>query len=216
MNIPRKILFGFDFEGLALFILFLVLLAAGLIWVIFKLAAIIVPAALIVIGGAAFLSLVFHRWSTATIAARSMRRIEAVLREILALERSGADRVQIQSLESRVRTAAQTLADDAFVRLRKGVARCRRRSRRLPNSTSSQRNAEHLHEWRARERLLHRQLAQLRLVHEVVPDNDPWRRFSTLHLERGWVRWLADHPRPATYIVSTVFVVLVAMVAGVL
>lgn len=215
MDSSRRILLGFDFSGLAEFLLFVVILLAVLVFVVYKLAAIILPAALIVVVGIAALGVPFLRWEQATVGTRAQRTITAHLDEIRKLERAGLPREQILPLEQRAKEAAQGLADSAFSRFCRVSARNGRDAQR----DRSGRQLSDPHAWERRkqqERTLAREMDGLFVTHGVVPDPDPWRRMFHILLQRSWFRWLVDHPRPGGFLITFTFILLVAAVAGVL
>ena len=212
----HKLKLGLDFHGLAWFILFLIALAVGLIWVVYTLAPVIVPAAFIVFAGLVAFFIPYHLWSRATITARSTRRIEGCLAELRNMEQLGMHREQVRPLERRTREAAQTLADSAYMRLRRlSRQNERERRRRERGGEVRQRSAKRWQDRLKREQALVRELEYLQTTHDVLPEHDPWRRFFHLHLERDGIRWMIEHPRPTRYIVTAVLIVLVTAVVSV-
>ena len=178
-----------DFNGLAGFILFLLVLAVLLLWGVYKFAQIILPAFLLALLLLICAFIPFHAWSKATLQARAWRRIGRCLQEIKDLERRQVPRDQIQPLEQRAREAAQALVD-----------RFSSSARPLQKVGPKKRTSQQRYQLR----MLQRDLEELRLSYGVVPDPDRWCRFFRLHLEWDSIRWLAEHPGPTRFIVLAV------------
>lgn len=188
-----------NFEGLAGFILFLLVLAVLVLWAVYRFAAIIVPALAGAVAVLVALFIPFHAWTKATITIRARKRIACCLREIRTLERSHAYRTQILPLEQRVGEAAQVLTDCSD-------ARARQLRRKQSNTT----------EQRQQLQTLSRECEDLRIAYGVVPEPDWWWRFFRLHLEWDSIRWMAEHPGAARLIVLAVLAILTTAVAAVL
>ena len=190
-----------NFEGLAGFIIFLLLLSALLLWLVYKFALAILPALMMAIGLLVLLFLPVHVWARATIRDRSTRRIASKLQEIRELEQLHVPRDQILPLEQRVREAAQAMIDTAYTAFR-GV------TKQLRRADSS--------ELRQTQRSLRQELADLKLTYGVAPESSWGSRFIRLHLECDWIRWLAENPGAARMILLGVLAVLTTVMAALL
>ena len=185
-----------NFEGLAGFIVFLLVLTALLLWAVYRYAVIIVPALFVTFCFLAVALALFHAWSKATIQIRARKRIAACLEQIQDLERGHAPRGQILPLEQRLRETAQVLSNLSHARLS--------RLRRKRNTVQRRR---HL-------RTLSRDCEELRLAYGVVPELSWWSRCLRLHLEWDSVRWLAEHPGPGRLIVLVMLAICTTAVAS--
>ena len=188
-----------NFEGLAGFVLFLLLLAAVLLWHVYKFAQIVVPAISLAVLVLVLAFIPVHIWARTTIRERSRQRIARTLATIREQEQLHVPREQIIPLELRVRESAQALADRSYERLQEI-------GRGQPEGLDRLRQ----------QRTLRQEIEDLRLSYDVVPEQSRGARFFRLHLECEWIRWLAEHPGPARILLLSVLAVLTTAVAALL
>ena len=191
-----------NFEGFAGFIIFLLLLAAFLLWLVYKFALTILPALAVTLGLLALAFIPVHIWARTTIQGRATRRISEKLQEIRELEQLHVHRDQILPLEQRVREAAQAMADTLYTTLRPLTRKIKKK-----NVAGETRD---LH------RSLRAELANLKVSYGVFPEPKWSSRFVRLHLECDWIRWLVDNPGAARFILLSVVAVLTTAVARIL
>jgi hypothetical protein len=187
-----------DFEGLAGFVVVILLIFALLLWLLYKFALIVVPALALAVVFLAFLFIPFHLASTATVQSRASYRISHLLSELRTLESAHAPREQCWVLESRVKESVQAQLNSLWEE--------QERLHKRPQD----------HATREALKAVGRQMDELRRRFVVVPETDRSERFVRLHLENDAIRTLVQNPRMGLAVAFVTLTGLTTIMAAVI